>query len=316
MISLYYENKTLSVKNIPKPVPGEGETLVRVQLGGICRTDIEICGGYMAFTGVPGHEFVGVAEEGNFEGQRVVGEINAGCRTCNWCLKGLQRHCPNRTVLGIAGRNGAFSEYCLVPDNNLYRVPDEVSDEEAIFTEPLAAALEIREQIIVPPAIPVAVVGDGKLAYLIAQVMQLAGNPVVIFGKHPEKLKRFKNMHFEFHSSGEVVNTGAFSIVIECSGNPSGLTKAKELLEPRGTLILKSTYRENPVVNLAEIVIQEWTILGSRCGQFPPSLNLLRKKTIETESLISNRFPLENGIEAMKRASQHDAGKVVLMIGS
>ena len=313
--SLYYEKKTLSVKNICKPVSSIGETIIRVRLGGICRTDIEICGGYMAFTGVLGHEFVGVAIEGSNKGQRVVGEINAGCGACNWCLRGLQRHCPNRSVLGIAGRNGAFSEYCLIPDKNLYPVPEEVSDEEAIFTEPLAAALEIREQIIVPPALPVAVVGDGRLAYLIAQVMRLTGNPVVIFGKYPNKLNRFKDIQFEVGDSGEEADARLFPIVVECSGNPSGLNKAMELLEPRGTLILKSTYRENPAINLADIVIREWTILGSRCGQFKPALDLLRRKMIDTASLITDRFPLGEGIEAMTCASRPDAGKVVLEIG-
>ena len=263
----------LRIQDMPIPVPKDGEALVRVLLAGICKTDTEITKGYMNFIGVLGHEFVGVVEDArdkSLVGKRVVGEINAGCESCRSCVRGLSRHCLHRTVLGIQGRHGAFAEYLTLPEANLVIVPDSVSNEKAVFVEPLAAALEILEQVHIEPSDRVLVIGDGKLGVLIAMVLNLYGSDLLLVGKHREKMVVFEDQGGKVVFLEELLDTAdRFDKVIEASGRPSGWKLALERVKPRGTIVLKSTYHESISFNPAPLVIDEITLVGSRCGLFP-----------------------------------------------
>ncbi len=314
MKALFFDGLQITLVDLPVPTPGPKEALVRVRLAGICATDLEILKGYMAFRGIPGHEFVGVVEkapDSSWVGRRVVGEINIGCGTCAYCRAGLKRHCPNRKVLGILNKDGAFAEYVTLPLENLYPVPEELSDREAVFTEPLAAALEIPEQIHLQPAQRVAVVGDGKLAILIARVLTNLGVELTVVGKHPEKLARFRENGVQTIVVGQ--NSPApQDVVVEASGSPSGWETALSLLRPRGTLVLKSTYSEPLSVRSAQLVVDEITVVGSRCGQFPPALRLLAARKIRVDNLVTAEFRLEEGVRALETAARPDSLKVLL----
>ncbi|HEX8844982.1 MAG TPA: alcohol dehydrogenase catalytic domain-containing protein [Pyrinomonadaceae bacterium] len=315
MRALRYEHERLTVAEIPKP-QGAGEALVRVTLSGICNTDIEIVRGYAGFEGTIGHEFVGVVEsapDAALVGRRVVGEINAGCGRCALCLKGDPRHCPDRTVLGIHGRDGAHAEFLRLPVVNLLPVPEEVPDERAVFAEPLAAALGITERVKVTEETRVAVVGDGKLGLLCAQALALTGASVLLVGKHEEKLRIASQRGIETIMPGEAVaRARAFDVVVEASGSEKGFALALDLLRPRGVLVLKSTFKGTTEVDAARIVVDEISVVGSRCGRFAPALGLLEKGAVDVESLISEEYGLADGVHAMQRATQPGVIKVLL----
>src|SRR6266850_7634324 len=318
MKALRVDRKKLAVREIDKPEPGP-EALVRVLLSGICNTDLEIARGYAAFKGTLGHEFVGIVEEATEDamlGQRVVGEINAGCGDCELCKSGDPRHCPKRTVLGILGRDGAHADFLRLPLRNLKAVPDNLVDEHAVFTEPLAAACGILECVSITRTDRVAVIGDGKLGLLCAQVLALSGATVLLIGKHPEKLRIAERRGIETASAkAGAKRKREFDVVVEASGSSSGFAVALELLRPRGTLVLKSTFQgavQIDEIDQTRLVVDEITILGSRCGRFQPALDLLKKGAIDIDSLISEEYPLARGVHAMERAAVKGVLKVFL----
>jgi threonine dehydrogenase-like Zn-dependent dehydrogenase len=318
MKALRVERKRLAVREIERPEPGQ-EALIRVLLSGICNTDLEIARGYAGFKGTIGHEFVGVVEDApddSLLGQRVVGEINAGCGKCELCRAGDPRHCASRTVLGIVGRDGAHAEFLRLPVANLLPVPDKIVDEHAVFTEPLAAACGIMERVDIKNTDRVAVIGDGKLGLLCAQVIALTGATVLLIGKHPEKLRIAERRGIETATvKAGLAREGEFDVVVEASGSPSGFVGALELLRPRGVLVLKSTFQgasNLEEINRPRLVVDEITILGSRCGRFEPALDLLKKGAIDIDSLISEEYPLAKGVHAMERAGKKGVLKVFL----
>ena len=274
MKAVTLKNTKIRLEEVEKPKRQINESLIRVELAGICNTDIELQKGYMGFEGVLGHEFVGTVVESENKkllDQRVVGEINLGCRECEWCLSGMSRHCPNRTVLGIERKNGVMADYITLPNENLHIVPDNVSNQQAVFTEPIAAAFEILEQVHFPPDIKVLLLGDGKLGQLIARVLHSAGIDVLVVGKNNLKLNLLKNIGIKT----AIFNTykpQEFPVVIEATGSVDGFERAVESTKPRGTLVLKSTIAAKSGMNLAMLVVKEITIVGSRCGPFKPAL--------------------------------------------
>ncbi|HLT59262.1 MAG: alcohol dehydrogenase catalytic domain-containing protein [Limnochordales bacterium] len=305
----------------PRPVRPPGCALIRVTLAGVCQTDLELVRGYMGFTGILGHEFVGVVEEADdarWVGRRVVGEITVACGHCDMCRRGLGRHCRRSRVLGISGWDGAFAQWMVLPEANLHPVPEEVPDRRAVFTEPLAAALEILEQVPVGPADRVAVVGDGRLGLLCAQVLALYGAQVVAVGRHRRKLALLAERGIETLLAEEVPAAGLagqLDVVVECTGRPGGLAQAAALVRPRGTLVLKTTVEQPITADLAPLVVREVTVVGSRCGPFPPALRLLARGQIATEPMVDAEFPLERGDEALARAAQPGVLKVLLRCG-
>ncbi|HVS21899.1 MAG TPA: alcohol dehydrogenase catalytic domain-containing protein [Pyrinomonadaceae bacterium] len=333
MKALRYENQKLFVADVPKP-DVDGEAVVRVTLSGICNTDLEIARGYAGFQGTLGHEFVGVIESVSearasaracppgeplltrgllTPGQRVVGEINAGCGVCDLCCAGDPRHCPRRTVLGIVGRDGAHAEFLRLPMVNLLSIPDEVSDERAVFTEPLAAACGILERAPMTENAHVAIVGDGKLGLLCAQVLATTGAAVVLIGKHQSKLQIAARRGIETMMVDEAGSRAkTFDVAVEASGSPTGFALALDLLRPRGVLVLKSTFHGATEMDAARIVVDEISVVGSRCGRFAPALELLKTNAVDVENLISAEFALADGVRATERASQTGVLKVLL----
>ena len=287
--------------------------LIKVHLAGICSTDLQIFKGYMDFRGVPGHEFVGSVVEGPLEliKKRVVGEINFACGRCDYCNRGLGRHCPSRSVMGILGADGAFAEFVSVPVSNLHVVSESVSDEEAVFTEPLAAAFEILEQVQLNPGDEVLVLGDGKLSFLCAQVLRLASANVALVGKHPDKLKLIKRSGVRTMLLSDW-KPKQFDVVVEATGSPSGLQLAMSAVRPRGTLVLKTTIAGEHKVSLAPLVINEITVVGSRCGPFAPALDALRERSVSVTPMIEKIYPLSEGIEAVAHAGKPGARKILL----
>lgn len=315
MIALRVEKKSLKVKDIEKPERA-GEALVRVLLSGICNTDLEIARGYAGFKGTIGHEFVGVVEESAdraLVGRRVVGEINAGCGKCDLCRAGDSRHCATRTVLGIHGRDGAHAEFLRLPVENLFAVPKNIADEHAVFTEPLAAACGILERVSIARSDRVAVIGDGKLGLLCAQVVALTGAQMLLVGKHSSKLRIAERRGIETATPKQAAKRkGEFDVVVEASGAGAGFGLALDLLRPRGQLVLKSTFHGQTELDAARIVVNEISIVGSRCGRFTPALDLLKKSAVDVDSLISEEYPLSNGVHAMQRAAARGVLKVLL----
>ncbi|PZV27753.1 MAG: alcohol dehydrogenase [Snowella sp.] len=314
MKGIWLENQHLELRNdIPLPAIAADEALVRVLRAGICNTDLELLRGYYPYQGVLGHEFVGIVEQGpdNLINQRVVGEINATCGHCRYCLTGQATHCENRTVLGIVNRNGAFAEYLALPVKNLHPVPDSVSTDAATFTEPIAAALEIQEQVTITPQTKVLVVGDGKLGQLVAQTLALTGCDLLAIGRHAEKLA---NLTAQNIATGfaEAVTDRAFDIAVECTGNPDGFAIARRALRPRGILVLKSTYANQLSLDISSIVVDEITLIGSRCGPFSKALKLLVENKIKVDNLIQAKYPLNEGLAAFKHAQQRGVLKVLL----
>jgi threonine dehydrogenase-like Zn-dependent dehydrogenase len=282
------------------PLPAAGaEARVRVLLAGICNTDLELARGYYPFAGIPGHEFVGVVEEGPdaLRGRRVVGEINAACHACDACRRNHPTHCERRSVLGIRGRDGAFAEALVLPAENLHLVPDGLADDAAVFTEPLAAALEIQQQLSLGPDDRVLVVGHGKLGRLIAQTLALTGCRLTVVGRDDaDPAPR------------------SFDIAIECSGNPAGFERARQALRPRGTLVMKSTYAGALTFNASSLVVDEITLIGSRCGPFAPALRLLAEGTIDPRPMIDARYPLREIGAAFEHAERRGVRKVLVEI--
>ena len=315
MLALRVDKKRLAVKNVSKPDHAD-EALVRVLLSGICNTDLEIARGYAGFNGTIGHEFVGVVEDSTdraLVGRRVVGEINAGCGSCDLCRAGDPRHCVTRTVLGIHGRNGAHAEFLQLPTVNLLRVPDNIPDEHAVFTEPLAAACGVLERVGINKSDRVAVIGDGKLGLLCAQVIALTGASLLLIGKHSSKLRIAERRGIEIANPKLAAKRKReFGVVVEASGAASGFGLALDLLRPKGKLVLKSTFHGKTELDAARIVVDEISIVGSRCGRFSPALDLLKKAAIDVDSLISEEYPLANGVHAMRRAGTRGVMKVLL----
>jgi alcohol dehydrogenase len=315
MKALFYDGK-LNLREVPKPEPAPGEALIKVILAGICGTDREILKGYSGFHGIPGHEFVGrvvKCEDAKWMGKRVVGEINVACGHCSWCAKGLQRHCPNRTVMGIVNRPGAFAEYVTLPIVNLLEVPGEVSDQAATFTEPVAAACEILEQIKLEPGTPVALVGDGRLGLLIAQVLRHAGAEVTLIGRHGWKLDLARAWGIRAVTGEEgQLPSGSFPVTVDSTGSPQGMAEALRLVQPRGTVVMKSTFHGTATFDATKLVVDEITLLGSRCGRFAPALEMLRREQVSVRNLISKTFPLEKGLEAFEYMDQTSSLKILL----
>ena len=320
MKALRYEDGRLRVAEIDAPRRGEaGEAVVHVRLAGICNTDVEIARGYAAFTGTLGHEFVGVvesaAEAPHLVGRRVVGEINAGCGRCELCAAGDARHCTRRTVLGIVGRDGAFAEVLRLPIENLLIVPDEIEDARAVFTEPLAAACGILERVEIGSDARVAVVGDGKLGLLCAQAIRAqSAAAVTLVGRHENKLRIARARGVETALAGALSRewTGAFDVVVEASGAAAGFALAVELTRPRGVVVLKSTFHGATEIDAAQIVVQEISVVGSRCGRFAPALELLARDAVDVTSLVTEEFPLADGLRALQRATESGVLKVLL----
>ena len=299
----------------PVPKPKCNEALIRVTMAGICNTDLEIINGYMDFKGVPGHEFVGIvekSEEKKWEGKRVAGEINIGCGFCYYCLSRMKNHCPNRSVLGILKKDGAFADYITLPVRNLHAIPDSVSNEEAVFMEPIAASFQICHQIKIKPSDKICVLGDGKLGILAGQVLFLTGCNLTVIGHHEEKLSILSQIGI--HTSLNEDINGKFDVVVDCTGSPSGLKKSLALAKPKGKVILKTTLEKREPVNLNAVVINEIDLIGSRCGPFAPATRALQKKLIDTKPLISKTYYLDEGMEAFKYASQRGVLKVILKI--
>jgi threonine dehydrogenase-like Zn-dependent dehydrogenase len=299
------------------PEPKEGEALIKILTAGICNTDIEITKGYMGFSGILGHEFVGIVEKINDKKQdllnkRVVGEINCGCGSCEYCLKGLETHCPNRSVLGIFNKNGCFAEYITLPIKNLHIVPDSVSNQEAVFAEPVAAAFEILEQMQIKPTDKVLVLGDGKLGILISLVLNLTQAEVLLVGKHKDKLDIAKAQQVKTKLLDELEEKRIYDVVVEATGNINGFEQAMRLVKPRGTIVLKSTIASEKPLNLAPIVIDEITVLGSRCGVFEPALKVMQRKLIDVKPLISAEFDFSQAKEAFDLSKTRGILKVLV----
>jgi threonine dehydrogenase-like Zn-dependent dehydrogenase len=314
MRALVFDGTLRSVDDRPPPAPGPDEALVRVRSAGICSTDLQILAGYMRFTGVPGHEFVGEIVDGpaGMVGRRVVGEINYACRRCFTCQRGLGRHCPHRRVMGILGADGAFAEYLALPTVNLHPVPDGISDEEAVFTEPLAAAFSILEQVPLEPGERVTVLGDGKLGLLCAQVLAGTGAAVTLVGRHAANLALVAE-----RVDGVLVDdwkpVGADDCVVEATGSADGLALAIAAVRPRGTLVLKSTVAQEHSLSLAPLVINEISVVGSRCGLFPPALSALAERSVAVTPLIDAAYPLACGVDALAHAARPGARKILLV---
>lgn len=298
----------------PAPSPADGEVLVRVRRAGICETDLQLIKGYMGFRGVLGHEFVGVAESGPYIGRRVVGEINCACWRCETCRAGLPTHCPDRTVLGILNHDGAFADLIAVPQRNLHLVPDALDDDTAVFTEPVAAALQIPAQIGIRRTDRVVVLGDGRLGNLCAQVLAHLSDRLLVVGKHPEKLALLAAKGIETALLGDVAHTRFADIVVDCTGSERGLPAALRLVRPRGTIVLKTTVAGQQTLAWAPFVIDEVTLVGSRCGPFDQALAALASGRVDVRPLISERFDLSRGLEALERAQARGVLKVLLEV--
>ena len=313
MQSLWLENQSLSMRDLSLP-SRPGEALIRVRLSGICGTDLELVRGYYPFIGIPGHEFVGEVVESpdqSWIGKRVVGEINAVCGECEQCHNGRPTHCENRTVLGITNRDGVHAEYTCLPLANLHVVPDPVSDEAAVFTEPLAAALEIQQQVQIRPTDRVLLIGAGRLGQLVAQTLALTGCDLRVVARHPHQKALLEARQIRLISEDEV-QPRRWDVVVEATGSPSGFGLARQALRPRGTLVLKSTYRGESTVNWSPFVVDEITIVGSRCGPFAPALRLLERGEVDPTVLIAERFPLGQALEAYENAKKPGMLKVLI----
>lgn len=292
-----------ALRDVPTPT-AQGECLIRVSIAGICGTDLQLLGGYAEFSGIPGHEFVGVVEDAStgdahWIGRRVVGEINVGCGACTWCARGVKEHCVNRTVVGIRGRGGAFADYLTLPASNLHEVPVAIDDEAAVFVEPLAAACRVLEQVDVGSTSRIAIVGDGRLGLLTAQVLRLRSTAVTLIGRHPRKLEVARQLGIDAreHARGE-----RYDVVVDATGSQEGLSRAIELVEPRGTIVLKSTFHGEAGTELWPIAVQEITIVGSRCGPFARAIALLASGHVQTRPVVSRRFTLEEYDAAFEAA--------------
>jgi threonine dehydrogenase-like Zn-dependent dehydrogenase len=318
MKAIRFDGELKYTAGYPAPVSQEGEALIKIKMAGICNTDLEIIKGYLGFKGIMGHEFVGIVEKvigagQDLIGKRVAGDINCACGACDYCMKGLKTHCPNRKTLGIVNKDGAFAEYITLPVDNLHIVPESVADEEAVFTEPLAAAFEISEQIHIRPTDRILVMGDGKLGILISLALNLTGADVTLAGKHDAKLaiagaQGVKTMNTIISP----VSSGSYDIVVEATGTPEGFELALQLVKPRGMVVLKSTVARGKEINLAPVVIDEIQVIGSRCGPFEPALRALSRRLIDVKPLITKIYRPEQAEEAFEKAEEKGALKVLI----
>ncbi len=314
MRALTLENHLQFQANHAQPRSGDGECLVRVRLAGICATDLQLVNGYMRFRGILGHEFVGVVESGSssWQGKRVVCEINCVCRACDMCLSGLANHCRKRTVLGIDGRDGCFADFICVPEANLHEVPDALTDEQAVFVEPLAAAYQTLSQYPFGPKTKATVIGSGRLGLLVTQVLATTGCKLTVIGRNEVKLSLAEKRGVQAVHVDELVCRGDHDVVVECTGSPAGFDLATRLVRPRGSIVLKSTYAGEQGVNLASVVVNEITVLGSRCGLFSEALDALVREAVEVRSMITRTFPIDQAMEAMASAARPEHLKVLL----
>ncbi|MGA3205938.1 MAG: alcohol dehydrogenase catalytic domain-containing protein [Bryobacteraceae bacterium] len=308
MLSVHLENGAVEVRNQPLPRVAHGFARIRLLAAGICSTDLELQRGYYGFSGTPGHEFVGELDDGT----RVAGEINLACGHCAWCARGLGRHCPHRTVLGIVKHPGAFREFLTLPVANLHRVPKSIPTEEAVFIEPVAAACEILDQIKIAKGTQVAVLGDGKLGLLIAQVLQAHGAQVLLLGRHREKMRLVEWCGAAVEVLREKLPRRAFPIVVDATGSPEGLRASIAMCEPRGTVVMKSTVHGLVPVDTAPAIVNEITLVGSRCGRFEPALRMLASGKVRVGNLIAQEFSLDRAPEAFQRAATKGVLKVLL----
>jgi threonine dehydrogenase-like Zn-dependent dehydrogenase len=313
MLAVHLESGSVTVREVPMPQRPTGFALLKLLAAGICNTDLELQRGYYGFSGTPGHEFVAHVVESDdptLEGKRVVGEINLACARCDWCRRGLGRHCPNRTVLGIVNHPGAFAEFLTLPERNLHVLPDEMPLEHAVFTEPLAAACEILDQAGIPADATVAVLGDGKLGLLIALALDAHGYKVHQFGRHAEKLRIAGAAGVQTCVISGAPPAAEYDWVVDATGNPDGLRTAAAMVRPRGTVILKSTVHGMVAIDTAPLIVNEITLIGSRCGRFESALPLLAQ--IPVESMISARYSLASTPEAFAHAAERGTLKVLL----
>jgi alcohol dehydrogenase len=315
MLAVHLKDGRVEVHDQPRPHRPAGFALIRLLCGGICNTDLELQRGYYGFAGTPGHEFVGEVVEADspaWVGRRVVGEINLACGACQWCRRGLGRHCPRRTVLGIVNHPGAFREYLTLPERNLHALPDALPTERAVFVEPLAAACEILDQVALPCAAEIAVLGDGKLGLLIALVLNAYGHRVHQFGRHANKLQIARRAGVATEAASGALPDMAYDWVVDATGSSEGLRQAVRMTRPRGTVILKSTVHGLVGVETAPVIVNEITLVGSRCGRFEPALDLLNRNLIPVEEMISEQLPLADAPRAFERAAQKGVLKVLL----
>jgi threonine dehydrogenase-like Zn-dependent dehydrogenase len=318
--AVHFDGSVFSLTDTPTPAPAQGEALIRVKEAGICATDLEIAHGYMSYVGVPGHEFVGVVEQsasGGLAGRRVVGEINCPCGSCDFCRRGLGRHCPNRTVLGISGRAGCFAEYLTLPEANLHLLPESLSDFQGVMVEPVAAAYRIIEQIGPLAGMSVAVLGDGKLGLLVAQAVASDGAQVCLIGRHPERgrIVLQRGIEFvEFASTRSSQLIRAFPVAVDCTGSADGPSLAMDLLEPAGTLVVKSTVHRRLRLSPEHLVVDEINIVGSRCGPFKRAIRALQLGEVDVDPLLERSFPLERAVEALEYAARPGVLKVTMTV--
>ncbi len=314
MVSVCLENGKVLVRQQARPRRPEGFALIRLLYGGICNTDVELQHGYYGFQGTPGHEFVGEvveADDRRWVGERVVGEINLACGKCAWCKRRLGRHCPTRTVLGIVKQPGAFREFLTLPERNLRRVPREIPSEEAVFVEPLAAACEILDQVRIPRGTPVAVLGDGKLGLLASQVLQAHGARVHQYGRHKDKLRIAEQAGVSTEIAKKLP-VARYEFVVEATGSGEGLRQAVQMTQPRGTVIMKSTVHGLVAIDSAPVIVNEITLVGSRCGRFEPALRLLASRKVRVDAMISEVLPLKSAPRAFREAAKPGVLKVLL----
>lgn len=319
MHSLWLENQKLTFRrDIPVPVPEDGHALIHVRLAGVCSTDLELVRGYYPYTGIPGHEFVGDVvsspTEPSWHGKRVVGEINIACGKCTMCLSGLPRHCERRRTLGIHDWNGVFAQYLVLPVANLHQVPDPISDQAAVFTEPLAAACEILEQVKFQPSDRILIIGAGRLGQLVAQVLQDAGCNLEVAARHSKQQQLLANRNIRTVSDATLANK-KYDVVVEATGTPDGYIHARLAIRPRGKIVLKSTYKGDMQVNFSSVVVDEITLIGSRCGPFKPALELLATGRVDPTPLIDAIYSIEQGELAFEHASKPGALKVLIQPG-
>ncbi len=318
MLAIVAENGKPHLRQAPEPSPAEGEALIAVRLAGICSTDLEIVKGYGQYSGIVGHEFVGIVAAGSkaLANQRVVGEINCVCGRCDMCSSGLSNHCRRRTVLGIRGRPGAMAEFTCLPERNCIEVPDSVTDEEAVFAEPLAAAIQVARQVKLEPKMNVAVLGTGRLGLLVAQVLAQAGCRLTAVGKNPVTLALLDRRRIRNAAVTDITQWHDFDVVIECTGSPQGLPLALRLVRPRGTIVMKTTCAEHASADLTDLVVNEVSLVGSRCGPMREALSMLAQKKIDVTGMITQRLPLADGPAAFELAMSPSHIKVLLKVAS
>lgn len=318
MRAIVVDSGRAHVKDVPDPVPDKGDVVIQIRLAGICGTDLELLRGYTRFSGIPGHEFVGTVVQGSSKlaGRRVVGDINCVCGRCEMCTAGLANHCIRRTVVGISGRPGAFAEFVAIPERNCHVVPESVGDEEAVFAEPLAAAYQVIHQVKLESKTRVAVLGTGRLGLLIAQVVARTGADLVAVGRNPKTLGLLDRRRIRTTTVEGIQRFNTFDVVIECTGAPDGLATALRLVRPRGTIVMKTTCADRASLDLMPLVVNEVTVLGSRCGPIEDALGALARCEIDVASLITRRLPLASGAEAFELAADPEHIKVILKAGT